>query len=214
MYDAIVVPGGGVTPTGEPTACVKARLEAAIAVEGTAPILCLSAGTTHRPPPLNSDGTPIFEATAGLRFLQGQGIAVERLFAESSSYDTIGNALFARLLHTEPRGWRQLLVITSEFHAGRTKAIFDVVFGLPFSKDRPADYRLEYRTVPNVGLVAEDIAARCEKERNSEKQWKATVEQNKFRSLADLHRWLFSEHAAYAFGLTSQRATGPVINSY
>ena len=45
--------------------------------------------------------------------------------------DTIGNAAFARLMHSDIRGWRSLLVITSASHMARTRRIFDWVFTLP-----------------------------------------------------------------------------------
>jgi len=46
------------------------------------------------------------------------------------SYDTIGNALFTRQMHTDVMNWRRLLILTSKFHMKRSKAIFDWVFSL------------------------------------------------------------------------------------
>ena len=52
-----------------------------------------------------------------------------RILAETCSYDTIGNAFFARTVHTDPRGLRRLLIVNSKFHMPRTEAIFRWVFG-------------------------------------------------------------------------------------
>ena len=39
----------------------------------------------------------------------------------SLAKDTIGNAYFLRATHTDPAGWRNLVVITNEFHMPRTR---------------------------------------------------------------------------------------------
>ncbi len=50
----------------------------------------------------------------------------ERIWAETASLDTIGNAYFARVIHTDPAGLRRLLVVNSAFHMPRTRMIFDL----------------------------------------------------------------------------------------
>ena len=46
---------------------------------------------------------------------------MQRTLAETTSFDTIGNAFYSRNDHCSLAGWRRLLVITSEFHLARTR---------------------------------------------------------------------------------------------
>ena len=127
QVDAVLIPGGGLLPSGEVVPWVQARLERAIAL--TPPptyFLPLSAGTTHKAPPLDAEGFPIWESVAAGRYLMARGIASYRILPETISLDTIGNAYFARIQHLEPLQLRRLHVITSEFHLPRTIAIFSL----------------------------------------------------------------------------------------
>jgi DUF218 domain len=68
--------------------------------------------------------------------LLGQGIDESRLILEEDSIDTIGNALFAKLLLRQRGllpGDGRLLVTTSAFHAVRSLNIFRKVFGPQFA---------------------------------------------------------------------------------
>lgn len=75
------------------------------------PILCLSAGTAHVPQLLDAGGLPVWESTASAAYLaKVHGIRNDSLYVETTSYDTIGNAYYARTSHTDVNGWRNLLV--------------------------------------------------------------------------------------------------------
>jgi hypothetical protein len=189
--DAILVPGGGLTPDGTPTEWVKSRLDSAVRNWAGQWIITLSAGTTHKPPPLDRDGFPVHESVAGVEYLASRGIPEDRLLYETASYDTIGNAYFARVVHADPMGLRNLLVITSEFHMPRTRAVFDWVFGLP-----PSGYTVTYETTANDGIDESSLSARIAKE----EQGLRGVERlrDSIRTLHDVHRWLFAEHSAYS----------------
>ena len=131
-FDCVVVPGGGLRSGGMPHPWVTARLDAALKHDAdTAMYLVLSRGTTHKPPPLDAAGFPVDESMASARYLVARGIAPTRVLLESWSLDTIGNAAFTRLMHSDVRGWRRILIVTSRSHMPRTKAIFEWVFGLP-----------------------------------------------------------------------------------
>jgi len=133
-YDAILILGGGVHECGKLPLWVEARLQRALDLEQGEPIITLSVGTTHKPPPLDEHGFPIFESVAAASYLADHGIAPERILVEATSYDTIGNAYFSRVIHVDPAGFRRLLIITSAFHMPRTEAVFRWVYGL----DAPA----------------------------------------------------------------------------
>jgi uncharacterized SAM-binding protein YcdF (DUF218 family) len=81
------------------------------------PVLCLSAGTAHVPQLVSSvSGLPVWESTASSAFLLRHH-NLTQVFVETTSYDTIGNAYYARTSHTEWNGWRTLLIVTSEVRA-------------------------------------------------------------------------------------------------
>src|SRR5215472_440663 len=130
-YDAVIIPGGGVRPGGELPAWVKPRLDRALELAGDAWLMPLSAGTPHRPPPLDAHGFPILEARAGAEYLIARGADPRRILMEAASYDTIGNAYFSRVIHAIPRGFRRVLIITSEFHMPRTEAAFRWIWEMP-----------------------------------------------------------------------------------
>ena len=158
-----------------------------------APIIALSAGTVHKPPPLDDRGYPILASVAGARYLVARGVPPALVLAETCSYDTIGNAYFSRVVHVAPRGFRRLLVITSEFHRARAEAVFRWVYGLP-----PAGYALAFEAVADAGVAPADLAARRRKAAAGPRSLASLSA--RVASLAELHRWLFTEHGAYAVG--------------
>jgi uncharacterized SAM-binding protein YcdF (DUF218 family) len=194
-YDAVLVPGGGLRQGGTLPPYVLNRLETAQTLAGEAPIILLSAHTVHRAPPLDAAGFPVLESVAAARTLLARGVPPARIWAETASLDTIGNAYFARVIHTDPTGLRRLLVVNSAFHMPRTRMIFDWIFGLP-----PADppYALDYHALPDRGLTAAGLEARRAKEAARMEGLRRTSPH--IASLAALHRWLFTEHRAYAAG--------------
>lgn len=191
-FDAILVPGGGLLPDGTLPPWVINRLERAVARAGHAAVLTLSAGTTHKPPPLDARGFPRFESVEAARFLVAQGVTPERILTETASYDTIGNAYFSRLIHAEPRRLRRLLVITSDFHMPRTQAIFAWIYGLT-----PTDgYSFAFEAVVDDGIDAEALNERRAKEARALADMYALA--GRITSLAQFHEWFFTEHRAYA----------------
>jgi uncharacterized SAM-binding protein YcdF (DUF218 family) len=189
------VPGGGLRPDGVLPLFVLNRLEAAQALAGGAPIILLSAHTVHRAPPLDAAGYPLLESVAAAKILLARGVPAARIWAETASLDTIGNAYFARVIHTDPAGLRRLLVVNSKFHMPRTQMIFDWIFGLS-----PAEppYALDYHTMPDQGLTEAGLEARRAKEVARTEELRRAIPG--IISLAALHRWLFTEHRAYAVG--------------
>jgi uncharacterized SAM-binding protein YcdF (DUF218 family) len=204
QYDAVLVPGGGLRSGGALPPFVLNRLEAAQALAGEAPIILLSAHAIHRAPPLDAAGYPVLESVAAAGALLACGVPAARIWTETASLDTIGNAYFARVVHTDPAGLRRLLVVNSAFHMPRTRMIFDWVFGLP-----PADppYTLDYHTVPDQGLTEVAIEARRAKEVARMEDLRRTIP--RIAGLAALHRWLFTEHRAYAAGADARSDAPP-----
>jgi hypothetical protein len=207
--DVILVPGGGVRPGGEVPPWTRERLERAIQLRDQQPVIVLSAGTVHRPPPMDAQGFPIFESLSAARYLIEKGIDPRKVLVETCSYDTIGNAYFARVIHTDPGEFRRLLIITSDFHMPRTEAIFLWVFGL--DAPRPP-YRLIFESVPDKGITAGALKERKEKENSSLQQF---LENRKnIHSLNQLHGWLFENHAAYSMSRAPLKESGKILETY
>ncbi|MCP5049431.1 MAG: YdcF family protein [bacterium] len=217
-FDAILIPGGGMRAGGQVPLWVINRLNRAIEIHDTGYIITLSGGTIHKPPPLDKDGYPVFESVAAARYLVEKGIDPERILSEIASYDTIGNAYFSRMIHTEPRSFKRLLVITSQFHMARTKEIFQWVFGLPFTRSsgskRNNPSKLFFETVPDIDEGIDEGA----RQMRTEKEKKGLERILKFRkeitTLVDFHRWMYTKHGAYAAATAPVRLTGSILQSY
>lgn len=210
QYDAILIPGGGLTEHGELPIWTKRRLERAIQIGDFRFIITLSAGTTHKPPPLDEKGFPVLESVAAAKYLLQKGIPAQRILIETSSYDTIGNAFFSRVIHIDPLCLEKLLVITSEFHMPRTKAIFLWVYGL---NRNHSEYQFAFESVPDNDINGDIISARKEREREGLirlEELKARI-----KTFEEFHLWLFHEHKAYSIA-NDERSTlkGNVLKSY
>src|SRR4051794_15750111 len=209
-FDAALILGGGVREGGTLPSWVANRFDRAIELD-TPVFICLSGGTAHRPLLLTSDGKPIFESLTGARYLSERGIDPQRIFVETSSFDTIGNAYFSRVIHVDPMKISNLVVITSEFHAPRTEKIFRWVYGL----DARTEYRLRFDATPDVGLDRSALDERREREQISIENVHQT--EARIQSMKDFHRWLFTEHALYATALRNEPrepVTPAVLNTY
>jgi hypothetical protein len=199
-FDAILILGGGVRQHGELPPWSRARFDLAIERRQGEPLICLSAATTHKPPPLEN-GFPVAESVAGARYLMRRGVDPASIRIENASLDTIGNAYLAKLIHVDPPGWRRLLVITSEFHIARTRQVFEWIYGF-----EPGRYELAFEASPNEGMSADGVRSRQEKEIASMRSVRSHME--RLRSLGELHHWFFTGHAAYsARGLSRQETS-------
>lgn len=209
-YQAILVPGGGLLKNGELPLWTRRRLDLAIERHnGAGYILTLSAGTVHKAPPLNDEGFPRFESVAAAEYLMAHGVDPECILTERSSYDTIGNAYFSRVLHVAPRGWRRLLVITSAFHMPRTQAAFKWVYAL---QPLLASLELGFEAVSDQGLDEELLAKRIAKE----KRGLVKLEETKrgIQTLQEFHHWLYREHDAYATAHVPEKLSGKILGMY
>jgi len=209
-YDCVLVPGGGLLDDGTLPPWSVARLNLALSMkEQCRWIGLLSGGTVHKPPPLNAAGYPLFESRQAAAYLIDSGIHPEQILTEISSYDTIGNAYFSRLLFTEPLKLDKVLVITSVFHMPRTQALFDWIFRLP---PVLANYELEYKSTENAGLTPEALAARVEREARSLANL-ATIRQ-KISNINDFTRWIYGEHKAYNLQQSPDPISEDELKSY
>jgi len=209
-YNAILIPGGGVREMGTLPIWTLRRLDKAIQIGGYDFIIPLSAGTTHKPPPLDNNGRPIFESISAAKYLIENGVPSNKILVDISSYDTIGNAYFSRVIHVDPLDLKRLLVITSDFHMPRTKVIFSWVYNL---KEKKTEYELYFEKVSDEGIDDEILIARKNKERRSMAEIAGVV--NKINTLKEFHKWLFNEHAAYSINKSGNyRLSDDVLSTY
>ncbi len=204
-YDAILIPGGGLLDNGGVPPWVTARLDRALEVRTTELLIALSAGTTHR-------RRAAFESVEAARYLIRRGAPAESVLIEASSYDTIGNAWFSRVLHAEPRRLRRLLVISSAFHIARCEAVFRWVYGLA---PRAVEFELAFDAVADAGIPDEALRARRERESASLQALLPLTAS--CRDVHSFHRWLYGEHLAYAARAMCDPpppATGAVLDTY
>jgi len=202
--DAVLICGGGQTSDGDVPSQVKARLdrgayiyEQQVQNGGPPPaLLVLSVGTVHKPPPLDSRGFPITECGSMANYLiKEKNIKPGHVFLESVSLDTIGNAFFARVIHTDPRQWLHLAVVTSKFHMPRTRSIFQWIFSLKGGKRNQPRYRLVFEEVPDVGMEQQALSHRLSREEQSLKKWED--QKRSLTSISSFHEWIYTQHSAY-----------------
>lgn len=209
--EAIMVLAGGQTTSGSglPT-WVERRLDCASAIQqqkarasppgGSPSIICLGGGTPHKPPILLDNGYVYHESTSCADYLiHNKGISPDTILKELSSFDTVGNAFFSLAIHAIPSRLRSIVVITSEFHMPRTKALFEDMYSIGATdalKD-PSFFKLSFVSVTDEDLFSRDVLeARIDKEANSLKHWKEN--KKNIHSFKDLHHWLHSTHQCYA----------------
>mmetsp|Transcript_82125 Transcript_82125/g.227781 ORF Transcript_82125/g.227781 Transcript_82125/m.227781 type:complete len:226 (+) Transcript_82125:41-718(+) len=106
FLDAIIVLGGGLTDAGLPTPWVEARLARAKAIydsvagpshSGKPHLICSGKGTANEA----GAGDDITEAEACARFLVERSVPPHDILQEPLSRDTVGNAFFSRIVHTD-----------------------------------------------------------------------------------------------------------------
>ena len=208
--DAILVLGGGAPPAPDAQLpFVAARCKAAAALWKAAAkkpkILTLSAGTAHVPQLLDARGSVVFEATASAAVIINEGVSPEDVFVETTSFDTIGNAFYSRNDHCSLAGWRRLLVITSEFHLARTKAIFDWVYGAAGAEPSGA-YELSYLGTEDTGLTPAEVSARKAREDTSTRNVVSSLAPG-HQKLSSVREFLTTRHDLYsAKGLVARAA--------
>ncbi|MFO7945042.1 MAG: YdcF family protein [Anaerolineales bacterium] len=209
-FDAILIPGGGLEQSGRLHPWTQARIDYALDLDQPHMFyMLLSGGTVHKPPPVDDNGFPLYESHVAADYLLQKGIPHDQILTEISSYDTIGNAYFSRVIHTQPRSLKNLLIITSQFHLERVKRIFTWIYDL---LPLPHSFHLSFASAPNRGLRGDLLQARIKKEENSIKSLQPLTE--RIQTLAEFHSWFYTEHEAYTAGLSPTQLEGEIKNSY
>lgn len=190
--DAILVCAGGLLSSGLPNAWVQARLElcAKLYSAKPQPILCLGGGTYHKPPILNKFNFVIHESTSCATSLMKMGLPAKDILKEWGSYDTIGNAWFGFVNYVIPFGWKNIVVVTSDFHMPRVQKLFNWVKSL-FNLDCVITF------VPSPDNMDDEILElRSAREKSSCNN--IDILATRITTPKDFAKWLYTEHNAYA----------------
>jgi hypothetical protein len=59
------------------------------------------------------------------------GIPKSKIISETTSRDTVGDAVFTKRNLANPRNWQSIIVVTSAYHTDRTREIFSFIYGRP-----------------------------------------------------------------------------------
>ena len=115
-YDAIIVLGAQVLPSGEPNTQLKWRLDAALSAwqEKQVPVVVCGAQGSDEPAP---------EAEVMKKYLAAAGVTESLIYPDPDSYNTNQNlANAAKILRNLPEV-RKVLIVTSDYHVPRAMAI-------------------------------------------------------------------------------------------
>ncbi len=112
-YDAIIVPGCRVLPSGQPSLALARRTRHAVRLwrEGRAPLIVLTGGLGDYPPT---------EAEAAAAVARNLGVPDSALVLEMRSHSTETNAAYAARLVPA----RRVLAVTDSYHVYRCQRVF------------------------------------------------------------------------------------------
>lgn len=127
MSDVIIVLGRGIKEDGSLPIDPKSRINKAVELYNNkvAPFVVMSGAWTY-----HLDINPSqSEAQAMKEYAIKKGIPGSAIIEESKSKDTIGNVYFTKKDIVEPRGFRDITIISSEDHMPRVKYLFQKIYG-------------------------------------------------------------------------------------
>jgi uncharacterized SAM-binding protein YcdF (DUF218 family) len=152
-YSAIIVLGNLMSQEGELNIESSSRMNLAIEAfhENQAPYI-VTCGWAYR------TDSPITIADAMRNYAIKIGkINPESIITERNSRDTVGDAIFTKNNIALKREWKNIIVVTSDYHVSRTKIIFNYIYGKPYNievKGAAADIADEQLNIENTSLMA------------------------------------------------------------
>ena len=115
-YDALIVLGAQVLPSGEPNTQLKWRLDAALGAWQARPVPIVVCGAQGR-------DEPVPEAVAMRDYLTARGVPEGEIYLDPDSFNTRENLVnAARILEGLPEV-RRVAVVTSDYHVPRAMAL-------------------------------------------------------------------------------------------
>jgi uncharacterized SAM-binding protein YcdF (DUF218 family) len=191
MKDAIVVLAGGVLNDGTLPDLPRKRVElgAAEYFRNVAPRVILT-GKYGFWLDWKKNVPPRTEASAMKDYILSLGVPAEAVLLEEESKDTIGNFYFVRKNILDPNGWKNIVVVTSDFHADRTKFIVEMVSG--------SEFAVEY-VFADSGLSSDELEARRRQEVKTIEVLKETFARGVTPGdMQAVESFLFTQHPGYS----------------
>jgi hypothetical protein len=190
--EAIIVPGRGIGLDGTLPLDPKSRVRKAAQLLTSHPLshVVMSGRWTF----LESQVPLRTEASAMKDYARILGVPESRIILEDRAVDTIGNALFTKTAVLVPRGWRNLIVVSSPDHLPRVEYVFRHVLG--------PGYNLEFMPSDNVlsGVDYTDSVQRELRAAQITREFFAGIQPGDHKGilkmLRDLHPG-YSEHPKY-----------------
>ena len=82
-------------------------------------------------------------AEAMKKFAIEKGVPESKIIIEEKSLDTVGQAIFTKRYLAIPQKWKKIIVISSDYHIERVRAIFEFVYG--------KNFKISFVTTPTEG---------------------------------------------------------------
>ncbi|HSX16781.1 MAG TPA: YdcF family protein [Patescibacteria group bacterium] len=166
--DAIVTLAAGSTPEGGAGPESMQRVDAAVALydQGIADTIVMSGAHAafRRADPSHP---PLASAMRAYALERYPHVPPEAVLAQTESLDTIGDAYFTKVGFAEPRGWRQLVVVTTgepdarRSHVTRSKAVFTHVMGPSYGIEAVSAGLFPERRTSRLHEAAGDLLMRA-----------------------------------------------------
>lgn len=163
--DCILVLGAGITKEGELTQIGRSRVEKAVSAyrSNQSSRILLSGRYSHG----LSFIPPRTEAQAMKEYALNLGVQKEHIYLDEHSMDTLGGAYFSKQFFLK-YNWKNILIITSNFHLARTQYLFKKVYGKEFN----------FEIVPSLTfLPPEDLMRHIELEVQTINKYKSQIDQ-------------------------------------
>ena len=124
-YSAIIVLGNLMSKDGRLNAESTNRMELAIDrfVRNDAPCL-ITCGWDYR-----ADSTIAIADAMSQFAIESGKVPPASIILANQSRDTVGDAIFTKQIIQSKSGWTRLLIVTSDYHVGRTLEIFNFIYG-------------------------------------------------------------------------------------
>lgn len=126
----------------------------------------------------------IFIADVFKKYAVDLGVPEENITAELNSRDTVGDAFFTKLNIVKHKPWKNLLVVTSDYHVDRTSIIFNFIYGDQY----------------NIKVIGSPAPNSNEKQANEQKSidaFKHTFENIQAGDDAKIYEGLSTKHPFY-----------------
>jgi len=112
------------------------------------------------------------------------GVPSEKIITELNSRDTVGDAFFTKSNILKNNGWKNLLIVTSDYHVFRTSSIFKFIFGIQYE-------------IKVIGAAGFDSIEKQKSEKRSIAAFERTFENIKSGDDQEIYERLSTQHPFY-----------------